>query len=222
MILIAATNRPDVLDPALLRPGRFDRQIVVDRARRARAARGSSRSTPRKIPLADDVDLHGARARDARASPAPTSPTWSTRPRCSRRARNRKKVVAMDDFEDAKDKVLMGIERKSHDHHRRGEDASPPTTRPATRWSPGCCPTPTRCTRSRSSRAARRWASRMQLPDRRPAHLLAASTWSRRSRVLMGGRVGRGADLRPAHHRRRRTTSSAPPSWRARWSASGA
>ena len=57
VILIAATNRPDVLDPALLRPGRFDRRVVVDRPDAARAARRSCASTRADVPLADDVDL---------------------------------------------------------------------------------------------------------------------------------------------------------------------
>ena len=64
VILIAATNRPDVLDPALLRPGRFDRRVVVDRPDVGRE--GILKVHTRKIPLADDVDLHGGGARHAR------------------------------------------------------------------------------------------------------------------------------------------------------------
>ena len=84
IILIAATNRPDVLDPALLRPGRFDRQIVVphpDVIGREKILKVHMR----KVPLAPDVDPRSSRAA-RRASPAPISPTSSTRRRCLPRA----------------------------------------------------------------------------------------------------------------------------------------
>ena len=89
IILIAATNRPDILDPALLRPGRFDRQIVVDRPDRV-----GRRADPRgahegQAARARDRPRH-ARVPARRASPAPTSRTSSTRPRCSQRAAARR------------------------------------------------------------------------------------------------------------------------------------
>ena len=90
VILIAATNRPDVLDPALLRPGRFDRRVVVARPD-VRGREEILKVHTRKIPLSDDVDLSVVARAARRASPAPTSPTWSTRPRCSRRARTRRR-----------------------------------------------------------------------------------------------------------------------------------
>ena len=80
IILIAATNRPDILDPALLRPGRFDRQIVVDRPDRAAASR-SSRCTPRASRSRRRSTSPPSPAR-RRASPGPTWRTSSTRPRC--------------------------------------------------------------------------------------------------------------------------------------------
>ena len=89
VILIAATNRPDVLDPALLRPGRFDRQIVVD-APDVRGREGILRVHTRKIPLAADVGSTIHRQGHARAWPAPTWPTWSTRRRCSPRGATRR------------------------------------------------------------------------------------------------------------------------------------
>ena len=85
IIVIAATNRPDVLDPALLRPGRFDRQVVVPLPD-VRGREQILRVHMRRVPLADDVKPGADRARHARASPAPTWPTWSTRRRCSPRA----------------------------------------------------------------------------------------------------------------------------------------
>ena len=85
VILIAATNRPDVLDPALLRPGRFDRQVVVpnpDILGREKILKVHMR----KVPLAPDVEARGPSPAARRASPAPISPTWSTRRLCWPRA----------------------------------------------------------------------------------------------------------------------------------------
>jgi cell division protease FtsH len=110
VILIAATNRPDVLDPALLRPGRFDRQVVVNRP----DLRGRSeilKVHTKKVPLAADVELE----KIARGTPGFSgadlenlvneAALWA--------ARQNKKEVEFIDFEMAKDKVLMGAERKS-------------------------------------------------------------------------------------------------------------
>ena len=80
VILIAATNRPDVLDPALLRPGRFDRRVVVARPD-VRGREGILAVHVRKIPLAEDVDISGDCAEARRDSRARISPTWSTKPR---------------------------------------------------------------------------------------------------------------------------------------------
>ena len=83
IILIAATNRPDILDPALLRPGRFDRQIVVDRPDREGRRKNPRGAHARKAGRARDRAERPGRP-DPRASPAPTLRTSSTRPRCSR------------------------------------------------------------------------------------------------------------------------------------------
>ncbi len=85
VIVIAATNRPDVLDPALLRPGRFDRQVVVPLPD-VRGREQILKVHMRKLPLAEDVKPNVI-ARVRRASPVPTSPTWSTKLRCSRLVR---------------------------------------------------------------------------------------------------------------------------------------
>jgi ATP-dependent 26S proteasome regulatory subunit len=89
VIVIAATNRPDVLDPALLRPGRFDRQVVVGLPD-VKGREQILKVHMRKLPLADDVEPMVI-ARGTRASPAPTWPTSATRRPCSPRAATRRK-----------------------------------------------------------------------------------------------------------------------------------
>src|ERR671916_1820485 len=110
IILMAATNRPDVLDPALLRPGRFDRQIVVD-APDLKGREGILRVHTRKIPLGEDVDL----AVLARGTPGFTGADLANlvNEAALNAARYNKKIVNMWDFEYAKDKVMMGAERRS-------------------------------------------------------------------------------------------------------------
>ncbi len=110
VILIAATNRPDVLDPALLRPGRFDRQIVVD-APDVRGREGILRVHTRKIPLASDVRLDIL----AKGTPGLAGADLANlvNEAAVLAARRNKTLVAMEDFEDAKDKVMLGVERRS-------------------------------------------------------------------------------------------------------------
>ena len=110
VILIAATNRPDVLDPALLRPGRFDRRVIVNRPD-VRGREGILRVHTRKVPLANDVDLHVL----ARGTPGFTGADLANliNEGALFAARQNRKVVTMHDFELAKDKVLMGAERRS-------------------------------------------------------------------------------------------------------------
>jgi len=110
VILIAATNRPDVLDPALLRPGRFDRRVVVSRPD-VRGREGILQVHTRKIPLADDVDVSVL----GRATPGFSGADLANlvNEAALLAARRNQKSVLMADFESAKDKVLMGAERKS-------------------------------------------------------------------------------------------------------------
>jgi cell division protease FtsH len=110
VILIASTNRPDVLDPALLRPGRFDRRVVVSRPD-VRGREGILKVHTRKIPLSEDVDISVI----ARGTPGFTGADLANlvNEAALNAARYNKKFVAMGDFELAKDKVLMGAERKS-------------------------------------------------------------------------------------------------------------
>jgi len=111
VILIAATNRPDVLDPALLRPGRFDRRVVVDRPDLKGRFEILKVHTADKIPLSPDVDLEVI----ARGTPGFAGADLANL--CNEAAlyaaRTSKKWVEMIDFEQAKDKVFMGTERKS-------------------------------------------------------------------------------------------------------------
>jgi len=110
VILIAATNRPDVLDPALLRPGRFDRQVVVARPD-VKGREEILKVHARRIPLAPKVDLKVL----ARGTPGFSGADLANlvNEAALLAARQDKKVVEMIDFENAKDKVLMGVERRS-------------------------------------------------------------------------------------------------------------
>jgi cell division protease FtsH len=110
IILIAATNRPDVLDPALLRPGRFDRQIVVpnpDVSGREKILKVHVR----KVPLAPDVDLKTV----ARGTPGFSGADLMNlvNEAALMAARRGKRIVTMAEFEDAKDKIMMGAERRT-------------------------------------------------------------------------------------------------------------
>jgi len=110
VILIAATNRPDVLDPALLRPGRFDRRVVVSRPD-VRGREGILHVHTRKIPLSDDVNISVL----ARGTPGFSGADLANlvNEAALLAARKNQKFVNMVDFESSKDKVLMGAERKS-------------------------------------------------------------------------------------------------------------
>ncbi|MCP3982525.1 MAG: ATP-dependent zinc metalloprotease FtsH, partial [bacterium] len=110
VILIAATNRPDVLDPALLRPGRFDRQVVVGRPD-VRGREEIIKVHVRKIPLAKDINVSVI----ARSTPGFSGADLANlvNEAALYAARRNRKAVTQEDFEIAKDKVLMGTERKS-------------------------------------------------------------------------------------------------------------
>ncbi len=110
IIVVAATNRPDILDPALLRPGRFDRQVVVP-APDVKGRESILKVHTRRIPLAPDVDLSVL----ARSTPGFTGADLENlvNEAALIAARRGKNQVEMEDFEEAKDKILMGRERKS-------------------------------------------------------------------------------------------------------------
>ena len=107
---MAATNRPDVLDPALLRPGRFDRQVVVA-SPDVKGREGILKVHCRNIPLAEDVNLQVL----AKATPGFSGADLSNlvNEAALLAARKKRNQVSMEDLEMAKDKVLMGVERKS-------------------------------------------------------------------------------------------------------------
>ena len=156
IILIAATNRPDILDPALLRPGRFDRQIVVDRP---------DRNGRRKIlevhskgkPLATAIDLDSLAGGHARASRAPTCANLVNEAALLA-ARRGKKVIEQEELRGRDHARDRRAPRRRRACSPRRSSGSRRTTRWATRSSATSSRTPTRCTRSRSSRAARRSA----------------------------------------------------------------
>jgi cell division protease FtsH len=110
VILIAATNRPDVLDPALMRPGRFDRQVVVPRPD-VKGREAILKVHAKKTPLGPSVDLGVV----ARGTPGFSGADLANvvNEAALLAARKDKSVVDMQDFDDAKDKVLMGVERRS-------------------------------------------------------------------------------------------------------------
>jgi len=110
VIIVAATNRPDVLDPAILRPGRFDRRIVVNRPD-VRGREGILRVHTKKVPLGTDVDMEIL----ARGTPGMVGADLENlvNEAALLAARQDKDLVSMADFEMAKDKVLMGAERRS-------------------------------------------------------------------------------------------------------------
>ncbi|MBN2551938.1 MAG: ATP-dependent zinc metalloprotease FtsH [Spirochaetales bacterium] len=110
VIIVAATNRPDVLDPALLRPGRFDRQVVIDMPD-TKEREKILRIHCRHIPMDEDVDLN----RVARATPGSSGADLANlvNEAALYGARRNKQKVNMEDFEDARDKTMMGVARKS-------------------------------------------------------------------------------------------------------------
>lgn len=118
VIVIAATNRPDVLDPALLRPGRFDRHVTVDRPTR-KGRVGVLKVHSRKVPLAPDVDLEEVAAGTIGFSGADLKNLVNEA--ALHAARENKTIVSREDFESAKDKIVMGTKREEilTEHEKR-------------------------------------------------------------------------------------------------------
>ena len=144
VILVAATNRPDVLDPALLRPGRFDRRVVVEPARRE-----GPRDDPAS-PHEEDPAVRRRRPVDDRPRHAGIRRRRPGQPgeRGGALGRAAEPQGRHDDrLRDGQGQGADGRRTPLDDPERRRQEESRPTTRPATRWSRCCCRTPTRCTR---------------------------------------------------------------------------
>ena len=163
VILIAATNRPDILDPALLRPGRFDRQVVVDRPDRD-GRRQILEVHTRGKPIAKEIDLDALAGQTPGFTGADLANLVNEAALLA--ARHGKKV-------DRHDRARRGHHAgRSPGRRRRAASSprrrrpSPPTTRWATPWWATISRTPTPCTRSRWSAAARRWATPSRCPPR--------------------------------------------------------
>lgn len=155
IIVIAATNRPDVLDPALLRPGRFDRQVVVGLPD-IRGREQILKVHMRKVPMGDDV----APAVIARGTPGFSGADLANLVNEASlfAARTGKRIVEMKEFELAKDKIMMGAERKSMVMSEK-RNRTPLITKPVTPLSVALCLSMTRSTKCRSFLGGGRWVS---------------------------------------------------------------
>ncbi len=175
VIVIAATNRPDILDPALLRPGRFDRQVIID-APDVKGRVAILEVHAKGKPLDKDVTLDVLAKRTPGFSGADLANLVNEAAILA--ARRNKKRVGMPEFEEAIDRVMLGPNARAGSAARARTRWSP-TTSPATPSSPTSWRTSTRCSRSPSSRAAWPAATRSR-PARRGPPPQHASPTSRR------------------------------------------
>ena len=189
VIVISATNRPDVLDPALLRPGRFDRQIVVP----IPDVKGREEILgvhTRKTVLAQSIDLSVI----ARGTPGFSGADLANlvNEAALIAARQNKKEIEIADLEEAKDKVLMGVERQQHDHPLSGKEKCGLPRGGACARRKDDRRTRTPSTRLRSYRAAARSASRSSLPiDERHTY---SKEYLTDNVTILSRRKGRGRD----------------------------
>lgn len=216
VILIAATNRPDILDPALLRPGRFDRQIAVDRPD-MQGRLEILKVHQKGKPVAPDVDLGAV----ARRTPGFTGADLANvlNEAALLTARSDGKLIDNHALDEAIDRVVAGP-RSGPGSCRTGKRRSPRTTRAATPWSRRLPRTRTRSTRSRSCPAAGPWVTPWSCPTRTstpPRATRCSTSW----RTCWVGARPRNwsSTTRP---RAPRTTSRRPRQRPARWSPSTA
>ena len=217
VIVVAATNRPDVLDPALLRPGRFDRQVILDRPDMKGRTEILKVHTKGK-PLDKAVEVEGV----ARQSPGFSGADLANlvNEAAILAARRNKKTIGMSEFQEALERIVAGPERKSPDHLRRRRRSSSPTTRAVTPSSSGSCRSATRSPRSPSSAAA--WPSATRWPCRPKTATSSPRPSSRtRSRGCSAATSPSGSSsvTRPPVPA---TTSRRRPTWPAAWSPSSA
>ena len=212
VILIAATNRPDILDPALLRPGRFDRQVTVDRPD-VKGREQILRVHAENKPMDEDVKFEKLAQMTVGFTGADLANLLNESALLA--ARRHRSVISMDEVEESMERVIAGPQRKGR-VMTEAERTILPTTRAATLWWATSWSTPIRFTRSRSSAAARRWATRCSFRRRttssRPR--TRCSTSSPCSWAVALPRSSCAMTLRRA----RATTWSVRPRWRARWS----
>ena len=150
IIIMGATNRPEVLDPALLRPGRFDRQVLVDKPD-IKGREEVLRIHVRNVKLSPEVDLKKVAARTAGFAGADLANLVNEAALLA--ARRDKQPVDMRDFDEAIDRLIAGLEKKRVMSTKEREIVAYHECGPRHRGD-ACCPAPTRSTRSRSSRAA--------------------------------------------------------------------
>ena len=198
VILIAATNRPDVLDPALLRPGRFDRRVVVSRPD-VRGREGILQVHTRKIPLADDVDISVL----ARATPGFSGADLANlvNEAALLAARRNQKFVTMRDFESSQGQGPDGRRAQEHDHHGRGEEDHRLPRGAATRSSPRSCPHADPLHKVTIIPRGMALGLTQQLPTEEK-HNWTQGAAREPHRGLHGRPHRRGADLRADHHGR--------------------
>ena len=208
VIIMGATNRPEVLDPALLRPGRFDRQVLVDKPD-VNGREEILRIHAKSVKLAPDVDLRSSR-RGRPALPAPTWRTWSTRRRCSPPAHD-KTAVGAKDFESAIDRLVAGLEKKRVMSTKERRDRRVSRVGPRDRRHRAAGPRPgaqdlDRAARVRRARLHDAAAARGSLPDdprrsAQPARGAARRTDGRGDRARRD--LDRRAERPPARDRHR-------------------
>ena len=202
VIVIAATNRPDILDPALLRPGRFDRQVVVDRPDRI-GRRRSSRCTRKGKPLAPDVDLDTVAARHAGLLGADLANLVNEAALLA--ARRGKKVIEQEDLEEAMERMIAGPEKKTRVLASARERSSPTTSRPRARGRSSSNGDGVHRVCDHSARSCPRLHA--PAPDGGPVPDDQGRAPGTNSALILGGRVAGGIRFQRGLDRRPRTTS---------------